>query len=136
MPEPAILQSVKFSCPPSTLFAMYMDSAKHSASTGQRAKISRRAGGSFTAFDGALRGKNLLVVPNQMIVQAWRSSHWKRSDPDSILILQFSNVAGGSPVDLVHVNVPDHDHKGVTEGWKKYYWEPWKEYLSEQKRKG
>jgi activator of HSP90 ATPase len=135
VPEPAILQSVKFNCPPSTLFAMYMDSAKHSASTGQRAKISRRAGGSFTAFNGAIRGTNLLVIANRMVVQAWRSSHWKRSDPDSILIFQFSKAAGGSQVDLVHVNVPDHEHKGVTEGWKKYYWKPWKAYLSAQKRK-
>ncbi len=30
---------------------------------------------------------------------------------------------------LVHANVPEHDHKGVTRGWPTYYWQPWKEYL-------
>jgi activator of HSP90 ATPase len=130
MPEAAILQSVKFNCPPSTLFEIYADSAKHSAATGQRAKIGRRAGAKFTAFDGAIVGKNLLVIPNRTIVQTWRSTHWKRSDPDSILILQFSKVAGGSQVDLVHVNVPRHDHDGVTQGWKKFYWQPWNAYLA------
>jgi activator of HSP90 ATPase len=126
MPQPAIIQSVKFSFPPATLFEMYMDSAKHTAATGQPAKISRRAGGRFTAFGGALWGRNLLIIPNQMIVQAWRSTGWKRGDSDSILVLQFSKAPGGSQVDLVHVNVPVQDHQGVTKGWEKYYWTPWK----------
>jgi hypothetical protein len=39
----------------------------------------------------------------------------------SILILTFRKRASGAWVDLVHVNVPTHDHTGVTEGWKKYY---------------
>src|SRR5580704_8247084 len=124
MPQPVILQSVKFKCPPSTLFELYMDSAKHTAATGQRAKIGRSAGARFMAFDGAIHGRNLLVVPDQIVVQAWRSTHWKRGDLDSILVLQFSKAAGGSQVDLVHVNVPQQDHQGVTKGWEKYYWTP------------
>ena len=131
---PAIEQSVRFPCSPETLFELYMDSAKHTAATGQRASISRRAGGRFTAFGGALCGRNLAVIPKRMIVQTWRSTHWKRSDPDSILVLRFSKVAGGSQVDLAHVNVPPHDHKGVTQGWRTYYWEPWKAYLAAKKR--
>jgi hypothetical protein len=81
-------------------------------------------------------GRNLLVVPNSLIVQSWRSAEWKRSDPDSILVLQFSKITGGSQVDLVHVNVPNHDHAGVTRGWPKYYWEPWKEHLTLHSKKG
>ena len=133
---PAIEQSVRFHCPPEALFELYMDSAKHTAATGQRARISRRAGGRFTAFGGALCGRNLLVVPKEMIVQAWRSTHWKRGDADSILVLRFSKVAGGSRVDLSHVNVPLHDHAGVTKGWPMYYWKPWKAFLASRKRKG
>jgi hypothetical protein len=65
-----------------------------------------------------------------MIVQTWRSSEWKKSDPDSILVASFEKVEGGAKVDLVHVGVPEYDHAGVTQGWIKYYWEPWKAYLS------
>ncbi len=32
-------------------------------------------------------------------------------------------------IELVHVNVADHDLEGVNEGWEKYYWKPWREYL-------
>lgn len=124
----AIQQSEEFKATPATLFEMYVDSRKHSKATGAPAKVSRKAGAAFTAFGGALRGKNLLVVP-KMIVQAWRSSVFMKTDADSILIITFSKVSSGTRVDLVHVNVPEHDHKGVTEGWNKYYWEPWRTYL-------
>jgi activator of HSP90 ATPase len=126
---PAIQQSAKFACSPKELFEMYIDSAKHTAATGMPARMSRRAGGKFAAFGERLRGSNLLVIPNRMVVQAWRSSGWKRGEPDSILVLEFSKAGRGSQVDLVHVGVPAHDHQGVTNGWPKYYWEPWKRYL-------
>jgi activator of HSP90 ATPase len=126
----AIQQTVRFTATPAQLFEMYMDSKKHSAATGGKAKLSRRAGGAFTAWNGMLRGQNLMVVPNRMIVQSWRSINFKPGDSDSILILQFSKVPGGAQVDLVHVNVPTQDHKGVTKGWPLYYWKPWKKYLA------
>ena len=93
-------------------------------------------GGAFTAFDGALRGRNLLIVPNRLIVQAWRSTNFKTADPDSILVLEFRKAPGGSEVQLVHVNVPKQDHAGVSKGWPKYYWKPWKAYLAARRRKG
>ena len=126
---PAIQQSVEFDAKPETLYEMYMDSKQHDQATGAPAKVSRKAGGAFTAFGGQLKGKNLLLIPNKMIVQSWRAEMWKTSDPDSILVIQFNKTKAGSRVDLVHVNVPEYDHQGVTDGWHHYYWEPWREYL-------
>ncbi len=111
-----------------------MDSRKHSAATNAPAKISKRVGGGFTAFGGVLRGKNLLILPKRMIVQSWRARQWKAADPDSILILRFSKAPGGGRIDLVHINVPAYDHRGVREGWPKYYWKPWKAYLARQQK--
>jgi activator of HSP90 ATPase len=71
-----------------------------------------------------------------MIVKAWRASDWNESDLDSILIVNFSKTTGGGRIDLVHVGVPQHDHKGVTKGWPQYYWVPWKAYLKGQSAKG
>lgn len=113
---------------------MYVDSKKHSAATGGRAKIGRKEGAAFTAWNGKLRGKNLLIIPNRLVMQAWRATHWPASDPDSMLLLRFREAPGGGQVDLLHVNVPDHDHKGVTQGWKKYYWQPWKKYIAAKKK--
>jgi hypothetical protein len=82
----AIEQSAAFACKPADLYELFMDSAKHSASTGAPAKISRRVGGKWSAHGGMIGGRNLALVPNRMIVQSWRSRAFKPSDPDSILI--------------------------------------------------
>jgi len=129
-----IEQSVRLAATPEELFDTYLDSKLHSAVTGGQAKMSRKVDGKFTAWGGQLSGRNLVIVPKKMIVQAWRANHWKASDPDSILILRFSHTPGGGrrggQIDLAHVGVPAYDHKGVTQGWPKYYWEPWKKYLA------
>lgn len=124
-----IQQTVKFSASPARLFNIYMDSKKHSAATNSRATVSRKVGGKFTAFDGALSGRMLAVVPNRMIVQAWRGSNWKKTDLDSVLILTFSKAPGGGRVNLVHANIADQRHASIQRGWTTYYWKPWKAYL-------
>jgi activator of HSP90 ATPase len=126
---PIIEQSVVLPASPARLYAAYLNSLEHSRLTGAPARISSKVGGKFTAFDGQLAGRNLILVPNKMIVQAWRATHWPPRDADSILILRFSAAGNGGRIDLVHVNVPEHDHKGVTDGWASYYWKPWKAYL-------
>lgn len=101
--------------------------------TGAPAKTSAKARGKWSAWGGAIQGRNLLIVPGKMIVQAWRSSVFRKSEPDSILVLTFSKAKGGGRIDLVHVNVPSYDHKGVREGWPKYYWKPWKANLKRRR---
>jgi activator of HSP90 ATPase len=125
-----IQQSVTLNAAPSELFNTFLDSKKHKVLTGAPAKIGKKVGAPFTAFGGQLSGRNLLVVQGRLIVQSWRSKGWKASDPDSILILEFSRTKSGGRIDLVHVGVPQHDRRGVTNGWKKYYWIPWQKRLA------
>jgi activator of HSP90 ATPase len=132
---PAVEQAASFpKVTPADLYELFIDSAKHSAATGAPAKISRKVGGKWSAFDGMILGKNLALVPNRMIVQAWRSSAWKTADPDSILVVRFEKTHNGAAAYLAHVGVPRYDHKGVTQGWRNYYWKPWKRYLRGRKR--
>ena len=128
---PAIQQRVEFHAPPARLFTLYMDSRQHSAATRAKAVVGKKVGGKFSAFGGMITGKMLAIVPNRLIVQSWRAKHWKRTDLDSILVLTFSRTRGGARIDLVHVNVPEHDHDGVTRGWESYYWKPWQVYLEQ-----
>lgn len=132
---PAIEQTVAFNATPAKLYELFMDSAKHTAATGMPAKISRNVGGKWSAFSGMILGKNLSLIPNRMIVQSWRSAEWKKADPDSVLVVSFEKTADGAgQVHLVHVGVPEYDHHGVTQGWAKFYWDPWKAYLATRKR--
>ena len=128
--EKTIEQSVFLAAPPKTVYQTYLTSAGHTAITGAPAKISPKVGVRFTAFDGRLSGANLLLDPNRLIVQRWRSVSFKPADPDSILILTLHPERKGTRLSLVQVNVPSHDFKGVTQGWKKYYWKPWADFIA------
>ena len=76
------------------------------------------------------------VIPGKQIVQRWRSTHFKESDADSILVLNFVQEGAKGRIDLAHVNVPKQDHAGVTKGWKKYYWQPLMQYLKSNHKVG
>jgi activator of HSP90 ATPase len=125
----AIEQSVRFPVSARALYDLYMDPRKHAAFTGAAVKISAKPGSKFSAFDGMLSGVTLAAVPGRLIVQRWRGSHWKAADPDSVLVLAFAQDGIQGRIDLTHVRVPRHDHAGVTQGWKKYYWTPLRTYL-------
>ena len=104
---PVIEQTVTFpKVKPADLYALFMNSAKHTAATNAPAKISSKIGGKWSAFGAMILGKNLALVPNRRIVQSWRSSAWKKTDLDSILIVSFEKSPDGATAHLVHVGVP------------------------------
>jgi len=119
---------------PSRLYAMYLNPREHAAFTGAPVKIAARAGAPFEAFAGALTGTILHIVPNRLIVQSWRSTEFAKRDIDSTLILSFWPDGSGGRIELTHVNVPDSDFAGVSEGWPKYYWIPWRTHLESSSR--
>ncbi len=116
--------------PPERLFDMYLDPAEHAAFTGAPVTISAQAGTPFRAFHDVLSGTILQVVPKRLIVQSWRSPLWGPNDLDSTLILSFWPDPVGGRIELVHVNVIDADFAGVSHGWEKHYWTPWRAYLT------
>lgn len=121
--------AVSLPAPPDRLFDMYLDSEQHSAFTGSPITISSEPGAEFRAFDGVLTGPILQVVPKRLIVQSWRSPNWTDNDVDSTLILTFLPEGDGGRIELTHVNVVESDFAGVSHGWEKYYWTPWRNYL-------
>ena len=113
----------------SALFDIFLDPKKHSRIHGGAvAKITRIEGDKFSVLDGNLNGKNLLIVPDRMIVQSWRGNVWEENDLDSILTLVFSNTKTGAQIYLTHSCTP----KQFKELWRKVYWDPIKEFLAEQ----
>ena len=125
-----IQQSVTFKAKASKLYAMYADSKMHSAATGQKASVGT-AGGRISAYGGMISGTMLHTVKNKSIVQTWRAKNWKKSDPDSILILNFEDTKTGGRVSMVQANLSDAAAKSVTAGWKSFYWDPWRKYLAD-----
>jgi len=128
MPK-TVQQSVILPAPAERLYEMYLDPKIHAAFTGAPVTISPEPGSQFRAFSDMLSGRMLYTIPKQLIVQSWRARHWKPEDIDSILTLTFYSEGKSGRIELIHINVADHDFQGVMEGWEKYYWKPWREYL-------
>jgi len=115
--------------PPGKIYDMYLNPKAHAAITGAPVSIGAKAGAKFLAFNGMLRGTILQLIPKRLIVQSWRGEKWKTGDLDSTLVLSFWPDRKGTRIELVHVNVADHDFADVSHGWETYYWKPWREYL-------
>ena len=128
MPKNVIL-AAGLPASPERLYEMYVDAAQHSAFTGKAVTIEPRAGAAFSAFDGVLTGKILHVVPGKQVVQTWRSPNFPAGAIDSTLILTFFPQGAEGRIELHHINVPDEDFTGITHGWEKFYWTPWRAYL-------
>ncbi|MGE5219554.1 MAG: SRPBCC domain-containing protein [Chloroflexota bacterium] len=124
-----IIMAASLPATPDKVFDMYLDAAKHAAFTGLPVTLEPHAGGAFRAFDGMLSGKILHIEAKTLIVQTWRSANWPLTAMDSVLTLSFWPADDGVRIELVHANVPDDDFAGVSQGWEKYYWTPWKDYL-------
>ena len=129
MPRTIIL-AASLPATPDKLFDMYLDAEAHAAFTGLRVILEPHRGGVFEAFDGMLSGTILHVEPKTLIVQTWRSGNWPLTAMDSVLMLSFWPAEDGARIELVHVNVPEEDFAGVSQGWEKYYWTPWRAYLT------
>jgi activator of HSP90 ATPase len=125
-----IRDSVVLPAPAEVLYATYLDPVKHAEMTGAPVTIGADPGSPFSAFGGSLSGTTLAAVPSRLVVQSWRSTNFGPDDPDSTLILAFVPEGSNGRIDFVHLDVPEADYQGVSEGWEKYYWTPWRRYLA------
>ena len=95
-----------FNATPEVVFKAWMSSDGHSAMTGSHARVEPRVGGAFTAWDGYISGKTLELKPYARIVQAWRTSEFADSDPNSRLEITLEAAKNGTQFTLVHKNLP------------------------------
>ena len=128
-----IRQTVLLEAPPHTVFEAILDSKQHSAFTGDKASLSRKVGGKFTAFDGYIRGENVKIEKDKVIVQSWRNTDFKETDPDSKVMFHFSKKGKGTRLLFVHSNVPNRLAEDLRQGWLDFYWAPLKVYLEPTK---
>lgn len=129
-----IFKTVVLPATAAELFDMYMDPEVHGAFTGAPARISEEPGSPFEAFGGLLLGTTLQVVRPRLIVQSWRSVNFADDDPDSTLIISFTDEEqDAGRIDLVHLDVPQGDFQGVSGGWDSRYFAPWLTYLQSGK---
>jgi len=117
---------------PEELFNLYLSEEKHRSvfdkkdirigkNKGDRIRIYNR-----TSYNNYISGRNLLVIPNTMIIQALRSESWDKKEKDAIVILRFSKYKGSARVQLVNANLPENEQQVVDRGM---FFELWRIFI-------
>jgi activator of HSP90 ATPase len=121
-------QEVDFKASPHRIYEILLDSKQFSAFSGEPAEISHDAGGAFSMFGGKIVGRNIELVPDQRIVQAWRPAYW---EPGVYTLAKFELKPEGSQTKVVldHTGFPEGNFASLNSGWKAHYWERLAKYL-------
>ena len=126
--DATIHQEIDFKAPPHRVYEALLDARQFTAFSGLPAKINREAGGTFSLFEGHITGRNVELVPDRRIVQAWRSD-W----PEGVYsIVKFELVPreAGTRVVLDHAGFTEDQWEGLSSGWQEHYWGPLHKYLN------
>jgi uncharacterized protein YndB with AHSA1/START domain len=92
-------------------------------------QISRQLGGAFTLFGGYIVGRHIELVPNELIVQAWRTGSWDRGIY-SIVRFQLAEQGAGTRIMFDHTGFPSGEAEHLAAGWQANYWTPIDKLLS------
>jgi activator of HSP90 ATPase len=127
-PGAAIHQEVDFNATPARIYEVLLDAKQFRAFSNQTAEVQPRAGEPFKLFGGRVEGRNIELVTNERIVQAWRPASW----PAGVYsIVRFELVARGSGTRIVfdHTGFPEENREHLSQGWSRNYWDPLRKYL-------
>jgi len=124
----AIHQEVDFKGSPQRLYEALLDTKQFSAFSAMPAGINREVGGAFSLFGGHIIGRNVELVPNKRIVQAWRVVDWPEG-VYSIVRFELKAQAPGTHLVFDHTGFPEDLRDHLAEGWQDHYWARLKKYL-------
>lgn len=117
-----------FKVKPSEIYVAWLDSVQHSNMTGGLAECSDKIGGTFTAWDGYIEGKNIELKANEEIIQSWRTSEFGENDENSKLIIRLKESENGTELILNHSNIPEGQTQ-YKKGWLEHYFTPMENYF-------
>lgn len=128
-PGTAIHQEIDFRTTPGRIYGVLLDAKQFAACTKDTADIQPQPGAAFRLFGGRIEGRNIELIPNQRIVQAWRPASWS---PGIYSVVRFELAASGpgTRVVLDHTGFAEDKWAGLNEGWATNYWEPLHKYLN------
>ena len=105
----------------------WMLSSSVTRATGRRKSIVASAG-PFPFFAGHIAGRNLELVPDRRVVQAWRAVAWPEG-VYSIAKFELQGRNSGTHVVFDHTGFPPDLADHLEAGWQENYWQPLRRYL-------
>jgi len=126
----SIRQEVIIRASPKRVYDTLLDAKRFSEFTGGApAEIDSKPGGAFSCFGGMITGRNVELMPDRRIVQAWRAGTWP-AGVYSIVKFEIETQGSESKLTLDHAAFPEENREHLEGGWHKMYWEPLKKYLA------
>ncbi len=131
-----IRQSVVIHATPEEVYDAYVDPKKHAEFTATPVTGVPKVGGRFTAGDGYISGRFIVLERGKKVVQEWKTTEWPAGSPPSRLELTLTPKDARSTVlTMVHSDIPTGQGDYYSKGWKDYYWGPMKEYFRGKKKR-
>lgn len=124
-----IRQTIRIKARPEQIYGALTDGKKFSAFTsGAPAEVTPDPGAAFSCFGGMIVGRNIELVPNRRVVQAWRAGTWAEG---VYSIVRFEIVGQGAETEITfdHTGFPDDQRSHLESGWQAMYWQPLRAYL-------
>ena len=129
-----VSQEVFFNALPHEIFEAFLDARQHAEFSGAPAEIDRRSGGRFSLHGGHVTGSTLEIVPDQKIVQSWRSDKWPAGHSSRLSLTLTPIYDGrGTQLSLTHADVPAESFDEINTGWRTHYWNKLGPYLRSRK---
>jgi len=119
---------------PATIYDCWVSGKKHTEMTGSNATSDLKKGGAFTAWDGYITGRHLVLERGKRIVQAWRTTEFPSASPDSTVEIRLSKVSRGTKISLLQSDIPDGQSDQYAEGWLEHYFDPMTRYFKAEKK--
>lgn len=94
-------------------------------------EIDAHAGGAFLLFGGYISGRNIELVANERVVQAWRAKSWEPG-AYSIVAFELKEQGSGTKIIFDHKGFPQGQAAHLAAGWKGNYWEPMEKFFKEK----
>jgi len=91
-------------------------------------QVSQKAGSAFALFGGYIVGRQIELIPNKLIVQAWRARSWEPGIY-SVATFAFSGDGAGTKLVFDHAGFPRGQAEHLASGWQGNYWEPLEKFL-------
>jgi activator of HSP90 ATPase len=136
----AIHQEITFDAKPERIYSALTDAgsfqkmesfsdAMHSLEiSAHPARISTDPGGSFSLFGDYIVGRQIELITNRRIVQAWRVASWD-SGIYSIARFELAPLDSGCKLILDHTGFPAGAAEHLARGWYANYWDPLRKLL-------
>jgi len=122
-------QEIEIKASRQRIYEALLDSKQFATFTGMAAEIDRGVGGGFSIFGGLITGRNVELVGNQRIVQAWRPADWE-AGIYTLVRFELKDWASQTKLILDHTGFPEGNFRHLDSGWYLRYWEPLKRFLA------